>query len=69
MTQKLAQALLQLSQLPEAEQEAIATLILKEIEAEKRWTEAFANSEDELSFLADEALAEFKQGKTRPLNL
>ncbi|MEC4983348.1 MAG: hypothetical protein SAJ37_09645 [Oscillatoria sp. PMC 1068.18] len=64
MIQKLEQALFQLSQLSETEQEAIATLILAEIEAEKLWTEAFANSEEELSFLADEALNEFKQGKT-----
>ncbi|NEP04508.1 MAG: hypothetical protein F6K25_16610 [Okeania sp. SIO2G4] len=35
---------------------------------EKRWAENFANSQDQLAQLANEAIAEFKQGKTRPLN-
>ncbi|NEQ75820.1 MAG: hypothetical protein F6K23_23940 [Okeania sp. SIO2C9] len=32
---------------------------------EKRWAENFANSQDQLAQLADEAIAEFKQGKTK----
>jgi uncharacterized protein (DUF433 family) len=32
------------------------------------WGQSFANSQDKLSTLADEALAEFKQGKTQPLD-
>lgn len=68
MTNILQQALTKLSQLPETQQEAIAYLILAEIEDEKKWAENFANSQDQLAQLADEALAEFKQGKTKPLN-
>ncbi|MGK7919252.1 MAG: hypothetical protein AB4080_04510 [Trichodesmium sp.] len=68
MTNILQQALTKLSELPETQQEAIAYLILAEIEDEKRWTENFANSQDQLAQLADEAIAEFKQGKTKPLN-
>ena len=46
-------------QLPESDQEAIASIILQEIEAEKRWEELFARPEsaDLLSRMADEALA------------
>lgn len=61
-------------QLPEADKNANTTqilfvaLILEEIESEHRWNEAFAKSEDKLAQLADEALAEFKQGKTKPLD-
>ncbi|MDJ0517113.1 MAG: hypothetical protein QNJ74_12955 [Trichodesmium sp. MO_231.B1] len=68
MTNILQQALTKLSQLPENQQEAIAYLILTEIEDEKKWAENFANSQDQLAQLADEAIAEFKQGKTKPLN-
>ncbi|MGB3510561.1 MAG: hypothetical protein WBA93_15260 [Microcoleaceae cyanobacterium] len=68
MTNILQQALTKLSQLPENQQEAIAYLILAEIEDEKKWAENFANSQDQLVQLADEAIAEFKQGKTKPLN-
>ncbi|NES66553.1 MAG: hypothetical protein F6K24_15480 [Okeania sp. SIO2D1] len=68
MTKVLEQALTKLSQLPENQQEAIAYLILAEIEDEKRWAENFANSQDQLAQLAEEAIAEFKQGKTKPLN-
>ncbi|NET26510.1 hypothetical protein [Okeania sp. SIO1I7] len=68
MTNVIEQALIKLSQLPENQQEAIAYLILAEIEDEKRWAENFANSQDQLAQLAEEAIAEFKQGKTKPLN-
>jgi len=68
MTNVIEEALTKLSQLPENQQEAIAYLILAEIEDEKKWAENFANSQDQLAQLAEEAIAEFKQGKTQPLN-
>ncbi len=68
MTKVIEEALTKLSQLPENQQEAIAYLILAEIEDEKKWAENFANSQDQLAKLAEEAIAEFKQGKTKPLN-
>jgi hypothetical protein len=68
MIKKLENALIKLAELSETEQESIATLILAEIEDEKRWDEQFSQSQDQLVQLADEALADFKQGKTRPLN-
>ncbi len=68
MIKKLENALIKLAELSETEQESIAMLILAEIEDEKRWDEQFSQSQDQLAQLADEALADFKQGKTRPLN-
>lgn len=67
MIQQLEKALTKLSELPESEQESIAALILAEIEDEIQWDEQFSRSQDQLENLADEALAEFKQGKTQPL--
>jgi hypothetical protein len=67
MTKLLEEAIAAVSQLSEIDQDAIASLILQELASEQRWAEAFAKSEAQLAQLADEALAEFKQGKTQPL--
>jgi hypothetical protein len=69
MTQLLARAFEQATQLPDVEQNALAKWLLDELQSEKRWSEAFAESEDVLEKLADEALAEKRQGKTAPLDL
>jgi hypothetical protein len=68
MTDLLEKAFAEAAKLPREEQEALAALLLDELASEHRWTEAFAHSQDELSSLADEALGEFRQGKTRPLD-
>jgi hypothetical protein len=65
MAELLQKVMAKLSELPEKEQEEIASLILAEIEDEKKWQTSFANSEKQLEILAEEALTEFKQGKTR----
>ena len=44
--------------LPPEHQEAIAALILAEIESEERWAKQFRESPDTLAMLANEALAE-----------
>lgn len=58
MTRALEQAFRAARALPEAEQNALAAVILAEIEDERRWTEAFARSHDVLAELAREALTE-----------
>jgi len=55
-------------QLPEKDQEALGALILREIESEKKWAELFAKSQDQLSELADQAMADHKAGRTTPWN-
>lgn len=67
MTKALEQAFAAATKLPEDEQDALAERILADLAAEQRWDEAFAASADELSVLADEALAEHRAGKTRIL--
>ena len=66
MTALLEKAFARASALPKQEQEAIGTLILEEIASEARWNAQFAGSQDTLARLADEALSEFDEGKTRP---
>ena len=68
MTSLLKEAFAKAAQLPPEDQDALAALLLAEIASEKRWEEAFAKSQDQLARLADEALAEFLEGKTQPLD-
>jgi hypothetical protein len=49
-------------------QDAIAALILEELEEERRWDESFARSPDLLARLAAEAMDEYRAGKTQELN-
>jgi hypothetical protein len=67
----MEQAILKARQLPEQDQEAIAAIILEEIESEARWQELFSRPEsaDLLSRMADEALAEVRAGRARKLYL
>ncbi len=67
MTKLLEQAFTQASKFSEVEQNLLAKWILVEIDSEQRWNRTFAHSEDLLSQLADEALAEHKAGKTKRL--
>ena len=68
MTALLEKAMNQINALPPDEQDAVASLILEEIESEKRWDELFAGSQRQLAQLAGEAIAEYKAGKTKPLD-
>ena len=68
MTQLLEKAYARIVQLPEAEQDTIASLILEELDAEEEWNRKFAASADVLSRLAKQALAEHREGKTLPLD-
>lgn len=68
MTERLEQAIARLKTLPTDKQDAIAALILEELEDDQRWDEAFARSPDLLTELAAEALAEHRAGKTQELD-
>jgi hypothetical protein len=69
MTQLLENAFAEASQLPESDQNVLAQWLLDEIRSERRWTKAFAASEDVLEKLADEALADKRKGNTSPLDI
>lgn len=71
MSQLMEQAIQKARRLPEADQEALASIMLQEIDSEQRWDELFARPESAelLSRMADQALAEAKAGRARPLEL
>ena len=65
MTTALKKVIAKLDKMPVAEQNAIALLLNEEL----AWEKSFESSQDELQFLAAEALVEYKKGKTSLLNL
>jgi hypothetical protein len=71
MTSLMEQAIAVASQLTEDGQNAIASIILREIESEARWDQLFADpkSADLLSRLADQAMSELQAGKVHKLDL
>ena len=68
MTELLKKAFDAVSALPPERQNALAEMILAEIEDERRWAEAFAGSQDKLAAMAAEAIAEHRAGKTRSMD-
>ena len=68
MTELLQKAFEQASKLPATEQDALASALLEEIKAEEKWDAALAESQDDLSGLADAALAEQRAGDTKQLD-
>jgi hypothetical protein len=61
MNASLKKALEAAEQLPDAEQESLAAIILQEIEDERGWDERFARSQSQLEELARRADAEVGQ--------
>lgn len=60
----LEKAIEEVSHLPKAEQDALAEILLAEIEDEKRWDKVFAKSHRQLEKLGDEASKNFNEGST-----
>ena len=62
MTQLLEKALIPVYKLPPEKQDAIATVILKELENEQQWDEPFAASQNKLAQLTQKVRADIKAG-------
>lgn len=69
MTQLLEQAIEKTRRLSESEQDAIAALILEELEDERRWDQAFAASQDKLSKLAEKVRQDIQAGRVRDVGI
>jgi hypothetical protein len=67
MTQLLEKDFSVACTLPDSKQDLIASMILDEFSFKQKWEGGFSKSPKELSILADESLAEFISGKTKPL--
>ena len=66
MTALLEQAISRAVQLPETEQDKVAATLLEALNTldNQLWDCQFEHSQDELAFLAEEALAEYHAGRT-----
>ena len=65
MTTSLRTVINKVGKLSTSEQNAIAELLNEEL----KWNKSFYTSQEELSLLAQEAIVEYKKGKTKPLNI
>jgi hypothetical protein len=65
MSQLLDHAFAEARKLPDAEQDAIAALILEEIEDDRRWEEALARTPGKLATLAARAEEQVRAGRCR----
>jgi hypothetical protein len=68
VTQALEAALAELAKLPPEEQDRVGRWLLEELRDEKRWDRQFRGSQDALSRLGAEALADHAAGRTTPLD-
>jgi hypothetical protein len=67
MTQLLEKALTEVYKLPPEKQNAIAAVILEELEDEQRWDAAFAASQDKLAKLAQKVRKDIKVGRVKKM--
>jgi hypothetical protein len=67
MTQLLERAWAEVSKLPPEEQDAIAAIILQELEDEQRWDKRFAASQSKLSQLAGKVREDIRAGRVRKI--
>jgi len=68
MTQALSTAVATAAQLPEEEQDALAAILLEEMESEERWSALFADSPNLLERMANEAIQDFQTGRVQPID-
>ncbi len=68
MTQALSAAVATAAQLPEEEQDALAAILLEEMESEERWSSLFADSQNLLERMANEAIQDFQAGRVQPID-
>ncbi len=68
MTVLMEKAIQESTALSESEQDFLATLLLDNIQDARRWDAQFAASKDVLEDLFDEAMEEYRAGRTTPVN-
>ena len=68
MTKILEKAIAEAAKLTKQEQDAFGAWMLEELASERRWDELFAKSAPTLERLADEAITEFREGRTQELD-
>jgi hypothetical protein len=68
MTQAWSAAVATAALLPEEEQDVLAAILLEEMESEERWSALFADSQNLLERLANEAIQDVQAGRVEPID-
>ena len=69
MTRLLEKVLTEVYKLPPEKQDTIAAMILEELEDERLWDQAFAESQDGLAQLARKVRADIKAGRVKNMGI
>ena len=69
MTPLLEKVLGEVYKLSPEEQDTIAAVILEELEDERRWNRAFAESQDKLAQIAHKVRADIKAGHIKKMDI
>ncbi|MYF97692.1 hypothetical protein F4212_00945 [Candidatus Poribacteria bacterium] len=69
MTQLLEKVLIEVYKLPPEQQDAIAAMILEELEDEQRWDKTFAESQDKLELFAQKVKVDIKAGRVKKMGI
>ena len=69
MTQLLEKVLTEVHKLPPEKQDAIAAVILEELEDAQLWDKAFSESEDKLAQLAQKVRTDIKAGRIKKMGI
>lgn len=69
MTKLLEKVLSEVYKLPAEKQDFIASIILEELEDERRWDKTFAESQDQLAKLAQKVRADIKAGRVKKMGI
>ena len=69
MTQLMEQALAEIGKLPEADQDAIAAIILDEIADERRWDKSFSGSQGKLAKVAERVRDDIRSGRVKDVGI
>lgn len=67
MTKSLERVFAQVSQLSPEDQDAFAAWLETELESEREWASRFSRTADKLAQLANEAITEDDEGRSREL--
>ena len=69
MTQLLEKVLTEIYKLPPEKQDTIAAVILEELEDERLWDKAFAESQDKLTQLTGKVRADIKTRRIKKIGI
>lgn len=69
MTKLLERAFSEAKKLPSKEQDALASILLEEMEDDASWEQSFANTQTQLSRLADKVRADIQNGRITEMGI